>query len=100
MKRLKHLHDQQEIEKTVELRKLEMRQLIERQKLKDKIEIPKLEERHAAEEEQLLCVDGTLYNNADFSEPTEAPKFEYYNLPTESARRKGQLHSTEPKQGI
>ena len=96
MKRLKHLHDQQEIEKTVELRKLEMRQLIERQKLKDKIEIPKLEERHAAEEEQLLCVDEKLYNNADFSEP----KFEYYNLPTESARREGQLDSTEPKQGI
>lgn len=97
---LKHLHDQQEIEKTVELRKLEMRQLIERQKLKDEIEIAKLEERHAAEEEQLLCVDEKLQSNADFSKPTEAPKFEYYNLPTESARRKGQLDSTDPKRGI
>ena len=73
-----NLHGQQEIEKTAELRKLEMRQLLERQKLKDEIEIAKSEERHAAEDERLLYIDEKLYNYADFSKPTEAPKFEYY----------------------
>ena len=97
---LNHLHDQQEIEKTVELRNLEMRQLLERQKLKDEIEIAKLEERHAAEDEQLLYIDEKLYNYADFSKPTEAPKFEYYNLPTESARTKGQFNFADPKRGL
>ena len=98
--RLMNLHGQQEIEKTAELRKLEMRQLLERQKVKDEIEIAKSEERHAAEDERLLYIDEKLYNYADFSKPTEAPKFEYYNLPTESARTKGQFNSTDPKRGL
>ena len=68
---LRQLHDQQEIEKGVELRKLEMRQLLERQKLKGEIEIAKLEERYAAEDEQLLYTNEKLYNYVDFSKPTE-----------------------------
>ena len=50
--------------------------------------------------EQLLYVDEKLYNYADFSKPTEAPKFEYYNLSTESARTKGQFNSTDLRRGL
>ena len=95
---LRQLHDQQEIEKGVELRKLEMRQLLERQKLKGEIEIAKLEERYAAEDEQLLYTNEKLYNYVDFSKPTEVPKFEYYASPSVTGKTKEHFQSTDRKQ--
>ena len=99
---MKELQDRRDLERNIELRKLEMRQAIEQQRLKDEIEIAKLEERYAVEEERRLCNDEKLYEHVDFTKNYEAaPKFEYrYASPPKfvSSKTKGQFHFDEPKQ--
>ncbi len=99
---MKQLQDRRDLERNIELRKLEMRQAIEQQRLNDEIEIAKLEERYAVEEERRLCNDEKLYEHVDFTKNYEAaPKFEYrYASPPKfvSSETKGHFHFDEPKQ--
>ncbi len=99
---MKQLQDRQDLERNIELRKLEMRQAIKQQRLKDEIEIAKLEERYTIEEERRLCNDEKLYKHVYFTKNYEsAPRFEYrYASPPKfvSLETKGQFRFDEPKQ--